>query len=314
MSCRCSGFRFEQEQVKQRACEHLLKPSLLPFQMWHIPPLAAPSALNLGSDPNQTSTETSSHTSGILGIKDEFHHGHYPGTGADYSLQNLDSYYKSSTGATTHSSNAPASSDTQESSAVKSDEYPSPSTTNENAHGHLGSYDYPGYYGTNNSKYPITSTGTPVSTASNAVSSGHPYYNSQHYSYAGTTDHLNLNVNVNVNLLPTAQHPPPQNPPGVSNVSGNHGSHHYQHYQHHYQTQCHQSQTYPHPSQATSAAALAANYTPPHSPESIAAAAYYNQQRHQYHQSYYAHQYPHHHVQSSLQGSPQKVCFPYLRA
>ena len=57
------------------------------------------------------------------------------------------------------------------------------------------------------------------------------------------------------------------------------------------------------------------NYTPPHSPESIAAAAYYNQQRqyHQYHQ--YAHQYhPAHphvgHHQQGLQGSPQKVLTP----
>lgn len=121
-------------------------------------------------------------------------------------------------------------------------------------------YDYPTYY---NSKY--------------------PYY-SQQYSYtAGTGDHLNLNVNLNVNLLPN-QHqinstsatasvpPPPPIPPSaaaasVASAASSATVTGHQYY--HYQNQCHQPQaaaatgSYPHHQNGV-------NYTPPHSPESIA--------------------------------------------
>ena len=119
-------------------------------------------------------------------------------------------------------------------------------------------YDYPTYY---NSKY--------------------PYY-SQQYSYtAGTGDHLNLNVNLNVNLLPnqhqinssaaTASVPPPPPPSAAASAASAAASsatvtgHQY----YHYQNQCHQPQaaaatgSYPHHQNGV-------NYTPPHSPESIA--------------------------------------------
>ena len=117
-------------------------------------------------------------------------------------------------------------------------------------------YDYPTYY---NSKY--------------------PYY-SQQYSYtAGTGDHLNLNVNLNVNLLPNqhqinssaaASVPPPLPPSAAASAASAASSatvagHQY----YHYQNQCHQPQaaaatgSYPHHQNGV-------NYTPPHSPESIA--------------------------------------------
>ena len=82
-------------------------------------------------------------------VKDEFNNSTSSYSGADYSLQNLDSYYKSNSSAA-----APAeSSDFKESQSqqqppvtVKSDEYSAPtSSSTEHVSSH---YDYPAYYST----------------------------------------------------------------------------------------------------------------------------------------------------------------------
>ena len=127
--------------------------------MWHLPSLASSTngttnsttsnttPLNLGTEPHQITSN--SETMQQSSVKDEFNNSTSSYSGADYSLQNLDSYYKSNSSAT-----APAeSSDFKESQSqqqppvtVKSDEYSAPtSSSTEHVSSH---YDYPAYYST----------------------------------------------------------------------------------------------------------------------------------------------------------------------
>ena len=125
--------------------------------MWHLPSLASSTngttnsttsnttPLNLGTEPHQITSN--SETMQQSSVKDEFNNSTSSYSGADYSLQNLDSYYKSNS-----SVSAPAeSSDFKESQqqppvTVKSDEYSAPtSSSTEHVSSH---YDYPAYYST----------------------------------------------------------------------------------------------------------------------------------------------------------------------
>ena len=199
-------------------------------------------------------------------VKDEFSNNHHTAstsnyTAADYSLQNLDNYYtktedvvstKSSSSSVVAGAAASAEEQQQQHYTQQQQNITSSSissTTTSAAHHDSGAStsamnphyaDYPSYY---NSKY--------------------PYY-SQQYSYtAGTGDHLNLNVNLNVNLLPNQQNAPPVAavppvPPSSASAASVNAHQYY-----HYQNQCHQPpQGYRHQN--------GVNYTPPHSPESIA--------------------------------------------
>ena len=111
-------------------------------------------------------------------------------------------------------------------------------------------------------------------------------------------ENVNLNVNVNVNLLPNV-------PNGSSSVIGGQYQHQYhQQYQqqqnqnlHHHYYQQHQS----YPSAFTNVSNH--QYTPPHSPETMA--AYYQQHhQHHHHHSYYAQHHQH------QKHSPEKVLTP----
>ena len=117
-------------------------------------------------------------------------------------------------------------------------------------------------------------------------------------------ENVNLNVNVNVNLLPST----------VPNGSGGVGigghqyqhqyhqqyaaaqQHHNQNLHHHYYQQQHQN----YPSAFTNVSNH--QYTPPHSPETMA--AYYQQHHQQHHHSYYAQHHQH------QKHSPEKVLTP----
>ena len=105
-------------------------------------------ASTTGCATHQITSNSASETI-LPSVKDEFNNSSYQPTGADYSLQNLDSYYKSNS-----SVSAPAeSSDFKESQSqqqppvtVKSDEYSAPtSSSTEHVSSH---YDYPAYYST----------------------------------------------------------------------------------------------------------------------------------------------------------------------
>ena len=110
-------------------------------------------------------------------------------------------------------------------------------------------------------------------------------------------ENVNLNVNVNVNLLPNV-------PNASSSVIGGQYQHQYhqQYHQQHGQSLHHhyyqQHQNYP------SAFTNVSNhqYTPPHSPETMA--AYYQQHHQQHHHSYYAQHHQH------QKHSPEKVLTP----
>ena len=153
--------------------------------MWHLPSaLTASSAvsgantttggpLNLGSteshqitsnsvSPPTTENTINNQQSSV--IKDEFNNSSYQPTGADYSLQNLDSYYKtnssSSSSAVTasvaaESSSVSVTSSTQQENQqptdfkVKSDTDYSGSVPTSSSAEHVSShYDYPAYYST----------------------------------------------------------------------------------------------------------------------------------------------------------------------
>ena len=108
-------------------------------------------------------------------------------------------------------------------------------------------------------------------------------------------ENVNLNVNVNVNVLPTQggvnghfqQYP--QYHPSVTNEM-------------HQQYNQHQSS---YPSAFTN---ISNQYTPPHTPESIA--SYYQQQHHRHYQQQVHHPYYTAHHQSSSSGSPEKILTP----
>ena len=130
--------------------------------MWHLPSLASSTngttnsttsnttPLNLGTEPHQITSN--SETMQQSSVKDEFNNSSTSSysAGADYSLQNLDSYYKSNS-----SVSAPAeSSDFKESQSqqqppvtVKSDEYSAPTSSSSTEHV-SSHYDYPAYYST----------------------------------------------------------------------------------------------------------------------------------------------------------------------
>ena len=132
--------------------------------MWHLPSSLASSAsganstvgatvpLNLGiTEPTTTSSAhqitSNSETMQQSSVKDEFNNSSY--TGADYSLQNLDSYYKTNSSASTENKEFSASQqeNQQPPPTVKSDvDYNAPtSSSNEHISSH---YDYPAYYST----------------------------------------------------------------------------------------------------------------------------------------------------------------------
>ena len=136
------------------------------FQMWHLPSSLASSAsganstvgatvpLNLGITEPTTTTGSATHqitsnseTMQQSSVKDEFNNSSY--TGADYSLQNLDSYYKTNSSASTENKEFSASlqENQQPPPTVKSDvDYIAPtSSSNEHISSH---YEYPAYYST----------------------------------------------------------------------------------------------------------------------------------------------------------------------
>lgn len=134
--------------------------------MWHLPSSLASSAsgaistvgatvpLNLGITEPTTTTGSATHqitsnseTMQQSSVKDEFNNSSY--TGADYSLQNLDSYYKTNSSASTENKEFSASlqENQQPPPTVKSDvDYIAPtSSSNEHISSH---YEYPAYYST----------------------------------------------------------------------------------------------------------------------------------------------------------------------
>ena len=141
------------------------------FQMWHLPSSLASSAsgansavgatvpLNLGiTEPSTTTGSSATHqiTSNSetmqvqSSVKDEFNNSSY--TGADYSLQNLDSYYKTNSSASTENKEFSASSqqeNQQPPTTVKSDvDYSAPNSSSNEHILPTNHYDYPAYYST----------------------------------------------------------------------------------------------------------------------------------------------------------------------
>ena len=113
-------------------------------------------------------------------VKDEFNvTSNY--AGADYSLQNLDSYYKNSSSSSADKfENAENSTTTQNNSTpIKSDYDSTAPSSSDNTH---TNFEYPSSSAYYASKYSAGQNG--ATTA--------PYnYNSQQYNYSGTSDHLN---------------------------------------------------------------------------------------------------------------------------
>ena len=159
-------FSFGNNNFEVKAKEHVKNnDNLSIFQMWHLPSSLASSAsganstvgatvpLNLGiTEPSTTGSAThqitsNSETMQQSSVKDEFNNSSY--TGADYSLQNLDSYYKTNSSASTENKEFSASQqeNQQPPPTVKSDiDYNAPtSSSNEHISSH---YDYPAYYST----------------------------------------------------------------------------------------------------------------------------------------------------------------------
>ena len=142
------------------------------FQMWHLPSSLASSAsganstvgatvpLNLGiTEPSTTTGSSATHqitsnseTMQQSSVKDEFNNSSY--TGADYSLQNLDSYYKTNSSASTAENNKEFSASSQQENqqpptTVKSDvDYSAPNSSSNEHILPTNHYDYPAYYST----------------------------------------------------------------------------------------------------------------------------------------------------------------------
>ena len=141
--------------------------------MWHLPSSLASSAsganstvgatvpLNLGiTEPSSTTagsatahqiTGSNSETMQQSSVKDEFNNSSY--TGADYSLQNLDSYYKTNSSASTAENKEFSASSQQENqqppTTVKSDvDYSAPNSSSNEHILPTNHYDYPAYYST----------------------------------------------------------------------------------------------------------------------------------------------------------------------
>ena len=138
--------------------------------MWHLPSSLASSAsganstvgatvpLNLGiAEPSSTTSATHQITSNSetmqvqSSVKDEFNNSSY--TGADYSLQNLDSYYKTNSSASVAENKEFSASSQQENqqppTTVKSDvDYSAPNSSSNEHILPTNHYDYPAYYST----------------------------------------------------------------------------------------------------------------------------------------------------------------------
>ena len=140
--------------------------------MWHLPSSLASSAsganstvgatvpLNLGiTEPSTTTGSSATHqitgsnseTMQQSSVKDEFNNSSY--TGADYSLQNLDSYYKTNSSASTAENKEFSASSQQENqqppTTVKSDvDYSAPNSSSNEHILPTNHYDYPAYYST----------------------------------------------------------------------------------------------------------------------------------------------------------------------
>ena len=140
------------------------------------------------------------------------------------------------------------------------------------------------------------------STSSMASASGYPFHYPGQYSasYPGSAqqpENVNLNVNVNVNLLPPTA-TAAQLSTGVS-------------YQQQPQQQQQQLHHHHHPYHPYHPGVQQHPYTPPHSPETMGAAAFYNHHSSQmYHQQHAAAYYQHHYQPFQAAGSSQKVLTP----
>ena len=163
-------FSFGNNNFEVKAKEHVKNnDNLSIFQMWHLPSSLASSAsganstvgatvpLNLGiTEPSTTGSATHQITSNSetmqvqSSVKDEFNNSSY--TGADYSLQNLDSYYKTNSSASAENKEFSASSqqeNQQPPTTVKSDvDYSAPNSSSNEHILPTNHYDYPAYYST----------------------------------------------------------------------------------------------------------------------------------------------------------------------
>ena len=166
-------FSFGNNNFEVKAKEHVKNnDNLSIFQMWHLPSSLASSAsganstvgatvpLNLGITEPSTTTGSSatahqitsnSETMQQSSVKDEFNNSSY--TGADYSLQNLDSYYKTNSSASTAENKEFSASSQQENqqppTTVKSDvDYSAPNSSSNEHILPTNHYDYPAYYST----------------------------------------------------------------------------------------------------------------------------------------------------------------------
>ena len=165
-------FSFGNNNFEVKAKEHVKNnDNLSIFQMWHLPSSLASSAsganstvgatvpLNLGiTEPTSTTAGPATHQIGSnsetmqqSSVKDEFNNSSY--TGADYSLQNLDSYYKTNSSASTAENKDFSASSQQENqqppTTVKSDvDYSAPNSSSNEHILPTNHYDYPAYYST----------------------------------------------------------------------------------------------------------------------------------------------------------------------